>query len=40
MTQELIIRFTKLIRNVAHFHNRGWRNYKCLHLQFKIDVKY
>ena len=26
-------------RNAAQFNNRGWRNYKCLHSQFKM-VKY
>ena len=29
----------KKTRNASHFNNRGWRNNKCLHSQFKI-VKY
>ena len=27
-------------RNAAHYNNRGKTNYSCLHLQFKIGVKY
>ena len=44
MTQELMIRFTKLIGNVAHFHNRvvGEITNACicnLKLMSNIDVK-
>ena len=35
----LILIMPSQTRNVVHFSNEDYSNYKCLHLEFKIDMK-